>query len=339
MAEIRVRRADLEADRNALVELLLRYLTARSTERRFRWLYQENPHGSARAWIATHGNNDEIIGSGTIVPRLVQAAGVSRLTAVMADFWIHPDFRTLGPALKLQKACVEGAAALGFAFFDLPQGNMPAVYRRMKLLGTKQLSMLAKPLRTEPYLRKWVSQPWLTRPLARIGDLLLQLKDWRGPGGYEICVHNGGFGEEFSELFRRVAGDYGICVARSAEYLEWRYRNHYYLPYEIFTARRGARLAAYAAIVDSDDSAEVVDLFGESQPEVRLHLLREIARVFRERGRSVLRIALHASSPWIDVLTAIGFRMRQTKPLVIHTFQTADVGLSHWFLNYGDIDY
>lgn len=339
MAEIRVRPADLETDRSVLVELLLRYLTARSTDRRFRWLYQENPHGSARAWIATHGNNDEIVGSGAIVPRLVHVAGDPRLTAVMADFWIRPDFRTLGPALKLQKACVEGAAASGFAFFDLPQGNMAAVYRRMKLLGTKQLSMLAKPLRSEPYLRKWVSQPGLTRPLARIGDLLLQLKDWRGTGSYDIRVHQGGFGEEFSELFRRVAGDYGICVARSAEYLEWRYRNHYYLTYEIFTARRGARLVAYAAIVDSGDSAEVVDLFGESHPEVRLQLLREIGGVLRERGRSVLRIALHASSSWIDVLAAVGFKVRQTKPLVIHPFHTADMELPEWFLNYGDIDY
>ncbi len=338
MTDIRIRAADLEADRAALVRLLLENLTKRSSERRYCWLYLENPHGRARVWIATHRETDEIIGSGAIIPRLMHVAGELKLAAVMVDFWIRPDFRVLGPAIKLQRACIEGAASQGFAFFDLPQGNMPAVYQRMRMLGPARLTARSKPLRTEPYLRRVSSSVLITRPLSYVGDLCLKyLNATRAPSGCTIARHTGPIEDEFSELATRACRAHRICVARSAEYLRWRYFSHYHLQHEMFTARMDERLVLYAIVVDTGTSADIVDLFGEYEPRVLVALLRGIAREFRERGRASLHVALHASTTWAKLLARAGLRERTARPLVIQSFG-APSPCADWFLTYGDLD-
>ena len=340
MSEVRIRPADIEADREVLVDLLLKYLTPRSNERRFRWFYQDNPRGAARAWIATTGD-ERIIGSGAIIPQLVYVAGRPCKVSVMADFWIHPEFRALGPAVKLQRACVAGAAEEGAAFFDLPQGQMAAVYKRMGLLGTQQLTRLAKPLRTRTYVQKVLGDGVLARSVAAVADRVLQLPDsLRRRGDCTIARHEGELGTEFSELASQVSAGYGVCVARSAEYLSWRYRHHYYLRYDIYTARRAGQLRAYLIVSESGQYADVVDLFGHDEPQTLLDLLREASAVYRERGCAGLQIGCHAPPRWTDLLERAGFRRRSTRPLVIHELAPTGAEQSPgWFLNYGDIDY
>jgi hypothetical protein len=342
VSEIRIRPADIETDREVLVDLLLKYLTPRSTERRFRWFYQQNPHGTARAWIATAGAGDGIIGSGAIIPQLVYVAGQPRKVSVMADFWVHPDFRALGPAIKLQRACVTGAAEAGAAFFDLPQGPMAAVYKRMGLLGTQLLTRLVKPLRTHTYVQKVIGNGALARGAAFVADRLLQLPDsWRRRGDCTIARHDGELGAEFSELAQQVSAGYGICVARSAEYLTWRYRDHYYLQYEIYSARRSGQLRAYIVVGESGQYADVADLFGHDEPQTLLDLLGEVTDIYRARGCAGLQIGLHAGQRWTGLLERAGFRRRTSRPLVIHEFAArgADRPQPDWFLSYGDIDY
>lgn len=339
MTEVRIRPADIDADREVLVDLLLKYLTPRSTERRLRWFYQENPHGPARAWMATAG--ERIIGSGAIVPQLVYLAGRPSKVSVMADFWIHPEFRALGPAVKLQRACVAGAAEEGTAFFDLPQGQMAAVYKRMGLLGTQLLTRLAKPLRTQTYVQKLMGDGVLARGVAFVADRVLQLPDaWRRRGDCTIERHDGELDAEFSELAQQASAGYGVCVVRSAEYLTWRYRQHYYLHYEIYTARRAGQLRAYVVVSESGSYADVVDLFGHDEPQALLDLLGAVSDTFRARGCMGLQIGLHARQRWTDLLERAGFRRRSARPLVIHEFAPTGAEQSPgWFLNYGDIDY
>ena len=43
--KITIQPADLERDRDVLISTLRDYLTPTSNERRFEWLYRQNPHG------------------------------------------------------------------------------------------------------------------------------------------------------------------------------------------------------------------------------------------------------------------------------------------------------
>src|SRR5882672_8763800 len=98
MRQAQIRPAQLDADRDRLIALLKQYSTVRSTPERFRWMYLENPHGRAAVFLAVDELTGEIVGSGAVLPRRMWVAGAVQTASIMADFWIHPDYRSLGPA-------------------------------------------------------------------------------------------------------------------------------------------------------------------------------------------------------------------------------------------------
>jgi GNAT superfamily N-acetyltransferase len=343
VANIEISAADLSADRAELVDLLFKYSTVRSNTQRYQWFYEGNPDGRAEVLLARESRTGAIIGSGAVIPRKLYAGGVLSPAAVMADFWIHPEHRSLGPAVRLQRACMERAAAMGGAFFDLPQGNMSAVYKRLGVLGGSQLASFSKPLRAWPFVETIVRPKALARALSVLGDCLLAAADRGRLGWGKGCVverHNGELGPEFSQLTSRAAEQPWISVARSADYLDWRYRRHYYLQYGIFTARdsRG-QLLGYAVTVSSGVYAEVVDLFPVDRPRLVLELLCGMSRLLREQGDAALAISCLPTEALAGSLRNAGLRDRQRRPLVVHEFAGARHGGAPWLLTYGDIDY
>jgi GNAT superfamily N-acetyltransferase len=341
VADIEIRTADLSGDRELLVDLLLKYSTVRSSERRYRWFYEENPHGRAEVLVARDAQTQAIIGSGAVIPRKMYVDGVVTQGAVMADFWIHPQYRSLGPAVRLQRACMERAAVMGFAFFDLPQGNMSAVYQRMRIPADASLGRFSKLLRSRPFIAKIVPGGRIPRVAAALADPVLALADRvRARGsGLRVEQHCGEFGSEFSELTRRAARQPWTTIARSADYLDWRYRRHYYLDYSIFTARNDRRqLQAYAIAVNSGEYTEIVDLFPLDDPQALIDLLLGMSRLLRaQRTTAALAMACLVAGQLPDVLRRTGLRARGVRPLIIREFERG--AARPWFLTYGDIDY
>src|SRR5438067_1465189 len=96
-----VRRADLDQDREPIIETLLHHLTPRSTAARYEWLYRSGPHGEARAWVATDTESQRIIGVAAAFPRRVRSEMGESLAWVLGDFCIDKQYRSLGPALQL----------------------------------------------------------------------------------------------------------------------------------------------------------------------------------------------------------------------------------------------
>src|ERR1700757_4297980 len=103
-----VREANLIDDRPILVRFTKSYLRPDADDRRFEWLYRENPFGPARAWIACD-KHDNPIGMEAIFRRLMLCNGDVVPACVLGDFCVSPDHRSLGPALQLQRACLQAA--------------------------------------------------------------------------------------------------------------------------------------------------------------------------------------------------------------------------------------
>lgn len=341
---IEIRDADLDSDREVLIGGMLLHLTKRSDERRFAWLYRGNQPGPVKAWLATDTSVSVVIGSGAIVPQRVMVDGRPVPVAVMADFWIHPSYRSLGPALKLQRRCIEGAQVSHEGFYDLPQRQMTVIYKRLGIPSLATLIRLAKPLRADAHLQKALRSQTLARVAAPLANSAMAFGDrlLRGRSGVVISLHTDPFGPEFTDLAARVSGQFGACVARSADYLTWRYREHYFLRYEVFAARDGGRLVAYAVVTRSGGMGHVVDLFGEPDRAVITDLLMGAGAALRQQGVETLSIELTDSHLLMDDVRAAGFRKRQERPLIVHAFpQTALPGPDklHWSLNYGDLDH
>ncbi|HKV25964.1 MAG TPA: hypothetical protein VJN93_15330 [Candidatus Acidoferrum sp.] len=341
-ANVLVRRSHLEEDRESLVRSMKLWLSSEANERRYDWLYRFGPHGEAAAWLAVTPDG-ATIGGAAAFPRNFFVDGQLQRGYVLGDFFVAPEFRTLGPALQLQRACLAGVRSASMTlFYDFPAPAMVPVYRRLAMAMNQQMMRLAKPLRLDRKFGSMFRAIPAAKRLAPAGNRIMQLLDGRArsESGCRISRLEGRCGEEFSALARTVGSTNGICVERSASYLNWRYLEHFSGHYEILTANRNDTLVAYLVFAQEGDDAEVADLFGAPDTSALSDLLRATVSLLRERGVVTVSAQMLASHPWLRIFKAAGFRERESRPaLTFHSLsvegkqQAID---SPWYLMQGD---
>src|SRR5208282_3193242 len=178
---IYVREANLTNDQGILIELARAYLNGDSDESRFRWLYQENPFGPARAWLACE-NRDEVIGMAAVFPRRMYRGGVVVTGCVLGDLCISTKYRSVGPALQLQRTCLTCARSEEFAVaYDFPSTTMTRVYEHLRILPMGKSVRLVKTLRIDNKIKRIFPVPLLSRPLAAAGNFALAVSDHKPP--------------------------------------------------------------------------------------------------------------------------------------------------------------
>jgi len=318
--KIVVRPADLDADRDILTNLMLRYLTPVSDGGRYDWLYRGNPDGPAQLWVLTDSDLGTIVGSGGIVPRRMYVNGRESLCAILVDFWIHPEYRSLGPALQLQRACLAGIEAGPYVlYYDFPQQSMVAIYRRLGIETNHWMIRLTKLLSLEGKLGKAARIPLLGRTLVAVTNRILRLSD-TGKGSRGACTiseQREECGDEYTQLARQVSSSYGVCVARTASYLNWRFRSHFHHRYEMLAARRGGSLMGYILFLHDGEMATIVDLFGMEDQGMKSDLVFAALEILRKRNVfSVNAPSLHSHAQ-TALLRGLGFYRRESHPVVI----------------------
>jgi hypothetical protein len=317
---ITVRPADLECDRPVIIETLRRYLTPMSNERRFDWLYKRNPHGEASAWIAEDGATRSVVGVAAAFPRRLLVKGEARPTWVLGDFCISAHYRSLGPAVQLQRAvldAVQRAATLA-GYYDFPSRQMAAVYKRIGVSNEGALIRMARALRADRTLTAWAGSR-LARIVSPVANLALALGVHAAGANGSLSVERyaGRFGTEFDDLMREVGGAYEACIERSADYLNWRYAEHPSERYEYLVARKSGRICGYAVFSCSAEDAILVDLFSLKLESIPDELLGRLAKDLWERGIVTISAPAVEGHPWMGALTRAGFRAREASPFVV----------------------
>jgi len=108
-----VRSAEVHGERAILTAFLSKYLSPDADEGRYEWLYCKNPEGKARVWAVCEGGTGRIIGLSATFPRRIHRDREAVRGYVLGDFRIHPDCRSLGPALALQRRTLEDLSREG----------------------------------------------------------------------------------------------------------------------------------------------------------------------------------------------------------------------------------
>ena len=338
-----VRPADLHRDQAVIVETLRCFLNPRSDDRRFNWLYRDNPFGSASVWLAYAGQPDHVVGVAGAFPRRLHMLGGQKLSWVLGDFCVSDEHRTLGPALLLQRACLAGLEKQGIpCCYDFPSAAMMAVYRRLRMSPFQRLLRLAKPLRVDRKLKTVLGESMISRALARPANLLLRLAPIKNPGhkGLELASHEGDFGAEFTALSERIADRYGIAMHRSAEYLNWRYRAHPQSEFDVVTARRNGELLGYAVSQVMDGDGYLLDLFGDAESVVLAPLIDDSVASMRRRGAETVSASLVECHPWRQIFHDQGFKLREESPMIVAAADQLQDGIAGtpWLFMGGDRD-
>jgi len=159
--------------------------------------------------------------------------------------------------------------------------------------------------------------------------------------GWSIAEHQGGCADEFTELAHTVGSRYGICIERSAEYLNWRYLRHPFEHHELLTARRGKELMGYLVFSHTGEDAKIVDLFGLPDAAMWTALVAHVVTLLHTRGVITVSVPALAANPWAALLKKWGFRRREGSPVVVYGSSEMMQALHgarafSWFLTDGD---
>ena len=334
---IYVREANLTEDQEILTGLAQAYLNGNADENRFRWLYLENPFGPARAWIACR-DQTEAVGVAAVFPRRMYREGKTVTGCVLGDLCISTKYRSVGPTLQLQRACLACARSEEFAVaYDFPSSTMSRVYEHLGILPMEKCVRLAKVLRINDKIERILPVPALSRPLAAVGNLALAVNSRRSSDvpGLEVRLDDAPCSSEYSVLAERVGSSCGICTVRNAEYLNWRYRKHPRLKYEFLAARRHSELSAYCTFTTADGNATIAELFGSMDNQVLTNLLQRLVELLRGRGVATVSIPVLSGDPRAGLLRKLGFWAREAVPVMGFAGEFT-LTSSRMFLMHGD---
>jgi hypothetical protein len=309
-----------EAARDGVVELFRRHLNPAYDLARFDWLYLNSPHGPGRLWVAREGAGGGVVGAAGAFPRPMREGGRRLAGIVLGDFCLAPAYRSLGPALALQRACLAGAREeRADVVFDFPSPAMEAVYRRLGVGRSYRLRRLVRVLRSGALLATALPPGALARGLTAVGDLLLAALARPVPGdGFDVeATVSTACSPELDALAEAASPAWGLCVERSAAHVDWRYLRSPVEPHHLLLARRAGRLAGYAVITARRDRAAVVDLFGLPDPGVFEALLAAAVGHARRAGAEVVSLWLPDDSTWARRARGAGFRPRESAAVVI----------------------
>lgn len=342
---IKIQTVDLRRDREVIIKTLGRFLTSSADEKRFEWLYGQNPHGETCGWLALDDADNSVIGAAAAFSRRFLVGKNETVGWVLGDFCLDPRYRTLGPALRLQQSCLDvlNQTEGGFCY-DFPSASMTAVYKRLGYDMTGKTLRLAKPLRIDRKIKEIIKNPAAQRVVASVGNALLKIELPRGDigGSLWVSLHRGPCDDEFTALADSQRDHLGICLRRSAEYLNWRYVNNRLAEHQIIVARRAGRLVGYVVWMQSGEDASIVDMLGEIDTVMMRRLIAEVMTVARKHNVITLSVSLNEAHPWLPLFSALGFRVRDSVPVIIIPSKSfagkMDSTLTGWYLMQGDRD-
>jgi GNAT superfamily N-acetyltransferase len=319
---ITVHSLDLTTDRDRIIGYLRDNLPAASDPARFDWLYLRNPWGQARAWSVSDDSAGEIVGVGAAFPRWIWAGENRRRAWILGDFAVSPQFRSLGPALLLQRTCLSsithGADTL---CVDFPSKGMLAVYRRLGIAPAGRLVRYIKLLKVDSRVRKLIPVEMVAHGIAGFVNRGLRLRDLARPTSsyMQLWLHEGEFGEEFTTLDSETVCGNRVRATRTAEYLNWRYRQNPLRQYWTVTARRDAGLQGYVTFEDKGTEWVIADCGAQHEDAVVPAILTYIIHLAQRMGIETLCATAIENSSLSRHLRRAGFWARESSSFVAYS--------------------
>lgn len=338
--KITIRQADLKSDKALLIATLGRYLTPSSNEERFRWLYEQNPHGPARAWLALDSTSGATVGASAAFPRKIVVEEGETTAWVLGDFCIADEYRSLGPALQLQRATLAAVKGVAEAkcCYDFPSRQLTATYSRLGISPVGQMVRLARPLRLDRKLKELTKFGAIAKPLSWIANTVIRMtENHTNQLGMKFEIHSGKCGSEFTQLADSARSRAGVQLRRSAENLNWRYLQHPFVRYRILTARKAGDLRGYLVLSSGLEDAHISE-WCAADDETTTALINESVRRLRKTGAITLSTWLLDKDPQSELLKQLRFWPRESSPVMVYWPESDSDSQRDWLLMHGDRD-
>jgi hypothetical protein len=326
-----IRRASLTEDRQLMLGLFQKYFGGDNYARRFEWFWMLNPAGVGWTWLIYECGSNHVVGTTTLFPRLMYVDGKPVTAGQVMFFGVDAGHRSLGPAVMLQRATFEpvDSGELAFCYDCPPHDEGMSTFVRIGMRPNCEMVRYAFPLRSDEYFEKRLGTSVWAKPLIATTNLLLGMRmAKRRTPGLEISLFDGTFGDEFSHLDSMVSRSGVIRANRSADVLNWRFRqdpeptlrmkNGNKDRYQTLVARRAGELVAFLVFLWETDTRVIIDdLFGTQLAEAGATLLEATVEVCRSQDAQCVAAYSVPGSELSSLLEHAGFRQRERAARVV----------------------
>ncbi|RMG67763.1 MAG: hypothetical protein D6715_03990 [Calditrichaeota bacterium] len=340
--------ADLNRDRAILLDILTQNREKDYPyERRYDWIYLDNPWGKAVAWLIWDDKKQRPVGITAAFPRKILVQGRELTCWNCGDFSIEKPYRTLGIAIKLRKAARE-AVDRGEVpcLYAHPNNRMVHVHLKVGHRQIARMKRYALPLRPSKLVsgKSWrgVVSTLVDPPVAT----LLRLK-FRRAGDFELHPpEQFSFSPDHTNLCWELSEHFPVVGLRDENYLTWKYIRHPVHRFYLFNYYQKDRLAGYIVFRLEDGTAAVSEAVTGPEKEAWKQMLSTflwalLARFPAAKGVSVVT---QEFNPLVETMLALGFKFRDdsTSAVIAHTadpdLQPLVLEGKNWFMTVGDRD-
>jgi hypothetical protein len=313
--------------------------------------YLTNPYGEAMIWVY-RPEGRAIHGAFGLHAQQLSIGGRVHKVGQIGNLAVDKEFRSAGPALRLQRALLGSLAESDRTLIlGATEDAIPLLKRSgCKPVGTAQ--RWVKILRTESQLRKRLRPALLAKVAAPVIDAGLRLSSRetfsRCPAGVTVGFEHK-FDARFDRLWERVSSRFPIATQRTSDYLTWRFYGAEESSFKTFwmTDEQGELMGYIVFEVMGNSNIEVADVMFDGTPALD-RLLGEFFR--RMRSQDFRATAITASCFGMNLLgerlQAFGFKRRPERLQTFvygepATLQDADPNLfdpQRWYLTGADLD-
>ena len=296
----------------------------------WRWEYQENPAG--RQVMIAVTDTGRVIAHYACLPAAVNVRGERCIAGQGVDSMVHPDYRRglkrEGPFLAVARAYFErwGNARVCAYGFGYPN-------KRAFRIGVRVLKYVPvfQPIPT--LYRNFFDHP-------HDDDVAPEAV------GRANVVEIDQFGEEFDQLWEKLAAHYPFAFIRDSQYLNWRYGQSPELTYRRFAIRDDRGLRGWFVTRAQWQGLPILalaDLFCHPEDEVSLGLaLRGAAKAGRESEQARVEAWLPQSSRLFQLALERGFGTEPSQYVLCIMLYRDEPELdwvrNHWYYTIGDSD-
>lgn len=315
MADYRVIPADLEKDRQVIIDLWRRNLAGIDhLEEKYDWHFLNSPFGQGQIWILEA--DGQPIGTTSLGMHPLKL-GESVTTAGLAcDLAVNKEHRFLQPALKLQRALMSSAHAGIRIVYGVPVPGGAAV---MKYVGYREFCRVhryAKVLRISHYLQRFGKFGAMLPLIGRVADKgFAALQSFGRRTDKRVTQVLPYFDERFDELWSRLSSEHQVLTVRDRRFLNWRYREcpvHQYKTLGLLTEDE-SRLLGYLIYKVEDQTAVCADFLASGRAEDLDFLLSSWAALAWGDGLASLSFSC-TDGALAAILVRNGFKQRSIAP-------------------------
>ncbi len=342
-------KADLEKDKVDILNFWKKFFPT-WPQRKYFWFYENIPYGPAACWIVKETEKDMVVGSTAVFPRRFLIKGKYMLGGITGDFAMDKNYRILGPELKLQKATLSANNGKKFDFlYGYPNNLSEPVQRRAGFRIVGSTYRMVKILRSNNYVRRYVSLPIVSKLFSKLVDLILKFKSkescYKSPGEFSFEVL-ADFDKRFDDLWEKASTNYTIIGERTSEFLNWRFTRCPYKKFSIFalTKKGTSEVLGYIVYHVKQNSVQIADLFVMDMNSYVDALLSEFLLFQRQKGRDTVSFIYLGNEDLVNKLQEYNFSIRDTDRKIIafidhvSPFSSCLIEKKNWYLTEGDND-